>query len=209
MVRTASSFKRSPPKFRPQARVLVICEDTKSSKNYLQYAAIYYRSNAIIEFSHCGRTDPKGIVQNALRRQSDFEKVYCVLDRDAHIGWDDAFGLICDSEKVRIIPSYPCFEYWVLCHFEYSRALFLPSGNKSPADCVVERVRQKEGLNNYSKGYGGNLFLDLLDRLAYARLNAIRALGDAADTQELNPSTCLHNLLDELSRLGSPEPIQR
>jgi len=209
MARSASSFKRSSPKFRPQPRILVICEDTKSSKDYLQCAAVYFRAHAVIEFSHCGHTDPKGIVQNALRRQNEYEKVYCVLDRDTHAGWNEALGLIGNKDKVQIIPSYPCFEYWLLCHFEYSRALFLPAGKKSPADCVVERVRQKEGLENYSKGYKGNLFLDLVGRLSDAHENATMALNDAADTQELNPSTFLHKLLDELNRLGKPEPIER
>lgn len=209
MSRSASSFKRSSPKYRPQPRVLVICEDAKSSKDYLQHAAVYFRSHAIIEFSHCGHTDPKGIVQNALRRQNEFEKVYCVLDRDTHAGWNEAFGLIGSGSKVCIIPSYPCFEYWILCHFEYSRTLFISSGNKSPADCVVERIRQQEGLEKYSKGYKGNLFIDLLARFSDAHANATKALKDAIDTQELNPSTCLHQLLDELNRLGKPEPIER
>ncbi|TAG34027.1 MAG: RloB domain-containing protein [Polaromonas sp.] len=82
MARSASRFDRKKPSFRQQARVLVICEDTKSSLIYLQDAARYFRSYAQVEIAHCGKNDPLNIVKEAIERRRNCDKVYCAIDRD-------------------------------------------------------------------------------------------------------------------------------
>lgn len=205
MSRDAQSFSRKGARFKPQPRVLVLCEDTKSGKNYLEDAARYYRSFAVVEFSHCGHTDSIGIVQEAIKRQNDFEEIYCVLDRDSHPSWNAAFVLAKSNVKITIIPSYPCFEYWVLLHFEFTRAPFSSVGNHSAADRVLKDLRKKSGFENYEKGYKGCLFDDLFNNLDKARLNAIRSITEAESTQEKNPSTLIHELLDKFEELSKPK----
>lgn len=76
MPRSALSFKRGKPRFKPQPQILIICEDSRSAKTYLEEAAIYFRASAKVEITHCGYTDPKGIVQYAIRRSSLSMKSY-------------------------------------------------------------------------------------------------------------------------------------
>ncbi len=205
MSRGAKSFSRHPARFRPQPRVLVLCEDTKSGKNYLEDASRHYRSFALVEFAHCGHTDPLGIVTEAVKRERDFEEVYCVVDRDSHKKWDEALALSKGSAKVQVIPSYPCFEYWLLIHFDFSRAPYVSVGGVSAADRVIKDLVLKPGMANYAKGYKGNLFVDLFEKLDTAHLHARRSVEQAILDDELNPSTRLHELIDRLSILSKPQ----
>jgi hypothetical protein len=203
--RGAQSFSRSSARFRPQPRVLVLCEDTKSGKNYLEDAARHYRSFALVEFAHCGHTDPIGIVTEAVTRERDFEEIYCVLDRDTHHRWDEALALSKVSAKVKVIPSYPCFEYWLLIHFGFSRSPYASVGGLSAADRLIKDLIKKPGMADYVKGYKGNLFAALFEKLDTAHTHARRAVEQAVQDGELNPSTRLHELLYRLSILSKPQ----
>lgn len=91
--RSAASFARGAAKFKVQARVLVLCEDSKSSKTYLEDASKYFRATAQVQIAHPGRTDPLGVVQAGVKQQSAFDAVYCVVDRDSHANWEQAIDL--------------------------------------------------------------------------------------------------------------------
>lgn len=205
MSRSAASFSRRPPRFKPQPRVLVICEDTKSSKTYLEEAATHYRSYAIVEFSHCGRTDPLGIVEAAAKRRRDFDEVFCVIDRDSHDeqNFGQAVARASNLPDVRLLTSYPCFEFWLLLHFGFTRAPFAPAGKHSAADRVLQELVARPGMTGYKKGDVKGLFLALLPRLHDAIENAVRTLREADIDSQLNPSTSLHELLAKLQELGS------
>lgn len=207
MGRSANSFNRPSARFKPQARVLILCEDTKSGKTYLENASKHYRSFASVEFAHCGHTDPKGIVAEAVGRERDFEEIYCVLDRDSHAGWTEALSAALASQKVRVIPSYPSFEYWILIHFLFTRAPQNSAGGLSASDRIVRELKNQPGMNQYAKSYKGNLFSDLLQRLPVAIQNSQRGLIEADQTNEPNPSTLIHELLARLEALSSPIAI--
>lgn len=204
MVRPSTSFSRKPPKFKPQPRVLVICEDTKSSKNYLEDAAIYFRSFAVVEFSHCGRTDPLGIVIAAIKRSKEFDQVFCVVDRDSHDqqNFEQAVGRARSANGVTLLTSYPCFEFWLLIHFGYTRSPFMPAGQQSAADRVIGELTTKPGMSGYTKGDVKRLFATLLPKLEIATIHAERTLQEAVADNENNPSTPLHKLLNRLRELG-------
>lgn len=205
MARTAESFKRRAAVFKPQATVLVICEDTKSSNIYLNDAKVFYRAIADIEVTHIGRTDPLGIVEHAISRTKVFDHVFCVIDRDTHENFDEAVRLAAMVEAVTLIVSYPCFEYWLMLHFKYSRMVFRRKGNKSPGDQMEKALKACEGMATYTKGEFPGLFKLLKSRLEYARTNAIRSLKEANAVNEIDPSTRLHELLEKFESLGSPE----
>lgn len=206
MARTASSFARPKPRYKPQPRLLVLCEDSKSSRNYLAGAAHHFKSYAQVEIAHCGNTDPMGIVAEAGRRRKSFDTVYCVFDRDAHTHFDAALIAACRA-GVEVVPSYPCYEYWLLLHFVFTRAPQTAVGGLSAADRVVRELRGQPGMANYDKGTGQSLFQTLLDRLPAARVRSVRALAEALDAGGMNPSTELHNLIDVLERLGTLETV--
>lgn len=195
MAFSGRSFGRGKPSLDPVPRVLVYCEDTQSGKVYVEEAASYFRVRAQIEVAHCGKTDPMGIVTAAVARVGEFESIFCVIDRDSHQHWERALRLADGYEKVTVIPSYPCFEYWLLLHFCYSRRPYLRAGSNSPADMCVKELRNEERLGKYDKGKMSGIFQKLQPKLSDARRNSTRASKDADDTGEPNPSTKIHDLI--------------
>ena len=145
-------------------------------------------------------------MEAAIKRQKDFESVYCVIDRDTHHNFDAALARAATELKVRLITSYPCFEFWLLLHFCYSRAPYTSVGGLSAADRVIQDLRTKPEMDAYAKGATKNLFDKLLPMLPQARNHAGRTLVDAEQDGELNPSTPLHLLLTELEELAGLKP---
>jgi hypothetical protein len=208
MARDSNSFNRPKPKFKPQPTVLVICEDSKSGERYLKDASRYFRVNILVEITHCGNTDPKGIVTEAISRQGKFDHVFCAIDRDTHKNFDDeALNLAKSSKKVEIIVSYPCFEFWLLLHFGYNRKPYAAAGKNSAADLLIKALRVHPGLEKYDKGEDMGIFQLLLSRFAEARRIAPKVLVEAIASEQMNPSTQLHELLDFFEKLSSPQLV--
>ena len=205
MGRKANSFARPKPKLKPQPKLLVICEDSKSGKRYLEDASLYFRVKVQVEISHCGKTDPLNIVKEALSRQAKFDQVFCTIDRDTHETFDKALELA-KTRKIEIIASYPCFEFWLLLHFGYSRKPFA-AGKHSAADGLIKELKTCSGLENYDKGNDKAIFDLLLSRLDDARKIASKVLADAISSGEMNPSTRIHELLGHFEKLAKPQEI--
>jgi hypothetical protein len=206
MARDAKSFARKTAKFKAQPRTLVICEDTKSCLDYLKQAARHFRAYAEIEIAHCGRTDPLGIVGEAVKRRGHFDDVFCAIDRDGHQRFNDAIQLAA-AKGIEVIASYPSYEFWLLIHFRRTRASFMAAGTQSAADRLVSALRQEPGMGQYAKGESRDLFNLLLPRLPVARQYAPQIFAEAVADNEMNPSTGLHLLIDHFEALSSPRPI--
>lgn len=209
MARKSDSFERSKPRFKPQPSVLVICEDIKSSKTYLEEAINYFRIDVKVEISHCGRTDPKGIIESAISQLKKYDQVYCVIDRDSHETFEEALMLVKQTDKVKVVASYPCFEFWLLLHFKYTTKCYNASGKLSAGDCLVGDLRTCEGMAKYAKGDTKGLFAYLLgDRLKTARKNSLLILTAAVSDGEMNPSTKMHELIDVFENLTEPQLVK-
>jgi hypothetical protein len=207
MARDAGSFRRGGHKYKPEPTILVLCEDTKSSKNYLEDARLHFRIQVSVEISHCGNTDPLGIVREAVYRARKYDRIYCAIDRDRHPSFDAALSLAAGWANVDVIASHPCFEFWLLLHFGYTRHPYAEEGDRSPADVLVRDLRRKEGLTDYEKGRKTTPFKALLgERFALARRLAPRILAEALASNEPNPSTELHLLIDKFEGLSNPTP---
>lgn len=208
MGRSSASYSRGRPTFKAQPTVLVICEDSKSSKRYLNDAKIAYRVNADVEVVHAGKTNPLGIVKYALERRRHYNKIYCVIDRDTHEDFDEAITLAQSSEQLSMVVSYPCFEYWLLLHFKYSRKAYARTGAKSPGDLMVKALQSCELMEKYEKGGNISLF-DMLngERLKTAKANAEKSLKAAVEENEFNPSTTMHQLLIAFEELARPKHL--
>ncbi|MFL8989154.1 RloB family protein [Pseudomonas sp. QLc11A] len=208
MVSSGKSFDRRSSGYKPQPKVLVLCEDSKSGKRYLEEAAFYFRAKAQVEIAHCGVTHPSGIVERAISRQKYFDKVFCVLDRDTHLCFQRALNVAQPHPKIKVIASYPCFEFWLLLHFGFNRKPFRAVGKHSPGELVSKSLREKPTMEKYEKGKDINYFAQLLGApFQTARTLAPKILEDVAISGEPNPSTEIHLLMDEFESLSKPQPI--
>ena len=207
MVRNPTSFSRAKPQFKPQPTVLILCEDSKSGKIYLEDASKHFRAQAKVEIVHCGKTDPKGVINEAIKRQAKFDQVFCVIDRDTHPSFNEAIHLASSHLKVTIIKSYPCFEFWLLLHFGLTRKPYTAAGNHSAGDLLNQDLRSKAGMESYNKGSATSTFASLLgDQFNNARRLSPQVLAQAISEQEFNPSTELHLLIDRFEELSEPQP---
>ncbi len=199
------SFARKAPRISPQEKVLVYCEDTHSSLLYLRKAAQAFRASADVKIAHSGYTDPLGIVKSAIKSKSKYDHVYCVFDRDSHENFNAATALAREHKNhITLIISNPCFEYWYILHFGFTRRPYIQEGNRSSGDSVIKELRQKEGMNKYQKGDKIDIFSMLSERLEDAETHAEKIFSIAKEYSEYNPSTEVYKLIEKFRILGKP-----
>lgn len=132
-----------------------------------------------------------------------FDKVFCVIDRDGHKTFNAASALVKSSHEkgtpIELVVSWPCFEYWVLLHHQYTRSPYYPTGGRSSCDAVGSEIRRNHD-RKYSKG-ADDLYAMLRSKQERALENAATALADAKATGEQNPSTQVHLLVATLLAL--------
>lgn len=201
MVRDARSFERREKEKKSPPKILVICEDKKSGKRYIEDAAYYFRVDVVVEVAHVGKTDPKGIVEEAVKQLKKYDRIFCAIDRDTHETWDQALALAKREDKIHVIGSFPCLEFWFILHFNRNRKPYSREGNKSPGDCCVVDLKKCKDMGGYAKGGDGKVFKNLLPNLPTARANSLRVLQEAEKENEFNPSTRMHELIDFLEAL--------
>ena len=131
--------------------------------------------------------------------------MYCVIDRDSHdeTNFQSAVALSrANAGRVTLLTSYPCFEFWLILHFGYTRAPFASVGGVSAAERALQHLKTKPDMGDYAKGNIAGLFEKLLPQLSIARTNASRSVAEAHSVGDWNPSTPLHLLIDRLEELG-------
>jgi hypothetical protein len=203
--RLARTFARREPKREPYDYILIVCEGAKTEPNYLQgLRTAYSLSSANIKIVH-DKTDPKSIVEYALTEMAkdDFDRAYCVFDRDGHQTYDKALQLIGQSDegkqgRLMAITSWPSFEIWILLHFAYTTAPFNAAGRKSAGDRVLAEVLKR--MAGYTKG-GKGVFEALASKLETALTNAKKLEKHNATTKSNNPHTKVHLLVTALISL--------
>ena len=191
-------------------RVLIVCEGTRTEPLYFRELADHYRlgtANIVVVGSGA---DPHTVVREAkqLRQQEkqqgeQYDTVYCVFDHDEHAVFDVASNDAATS-GLKLARSWPCFEFWLLLHFGYSRSTYTREGGRSPCDNCIRDLRRH--LPEYEKAARG-MFQSLEGLLEDAKRNAKQAIADVNETDERNPSTEVHELVGYLQSIkdGSDE----
>ena len=162
-------------------------------------------SNANVRI--CGRgSDPLNVVDFAIetfRREQEFDRVYCVFDRDRHTTYNAALDKVRRTRlgkgsKIFAIPSVPCFEFWLLLHFTYTTRPFDAPAGDSICSEVIEEL--KKHLSLYQKGQH-DVFYKIQDKLDNAITNARRVEQFHKTSGTVNPSTLVHSLVEYLRDL--------
>ena len=174
-------------------RVLIVTEGEKTEVNYFKEIRRYFRlPSATVRVCPADGTNPLQVVTFAselCQKVREWERVFCVIDRDQHAFYDRALGLALEldgryrnderqSIQFTAIPSNPCFELWLLLHFQRSEAFI--HGNE-----VVRRVTAH--IDGYRKGRS-DIFSKTRTGLdtAYANAERLRARVERPGD---NPST--------------------
>jgi hypothetical protein len=204
--RKAELLRRRRAIKEPYDVILIVCEGEKTEPNYFSELKKAFRlSNANVRI--CGRgADPLSVLDFAIetfRREPEFDRVYCVFDRDRHTRYDEALDKVRRTRlgkgsKIFAIPSIPCFEFWLLLHFIYTTRPF----DAPPGDSICSRVIEelKKYLPAYQKG-DQDIFNKIQDSLDNAITNASRVQQFHQTSGTDNPSTLVHSMVEYLRDL--------
>jgi RloB-like protein len=205
--RAVKSLRRGKPKKLPYDRILIVCEGKKTEPNYFEEIRILARLAPVyVKVVHSGEgTQPDQVVESAInefQKTKEFDKVYAVFDRDDHPTYANAIHKA-DAHKSKLrnderktvefnaIVSVPCFELWLLLHFENIAAHF-------HRDEIFQRLRKH--LPGYAKN-ANDTFSKTQKLLETATERALRLRGQFQRLPGNDPYTDVDLLVATLKPL--------
>jgi hypothetical protein len=204
--RKAELLRRRRAMKEPYDVILIVCEGEKTEPNYFTELKKAFRlSNANVRICSRG-SDPLSVVNFAVetfRRELEFDRVYCVFDRDRHTTYDAALDRVRRTRlgkgsMIFAIPSVPCFEFWLLLHFIYTTRPFDAPVGDSICSRVIEEL--KKYLPAYGKG-DRDIFETIQNKLDNAITNAHKVEQFHQNSGTDNPSTLVHSMVEYLRDL--------
>lgn len=155
-------------------RILIVCEDGKSSKLYFESfkrdeKLKRHLASVNIEVVHPKDHSPVGLVieakikkQKAKKDRNPYDEIWIVLDRDSHANIDKAFDMAY-ANHFKIALSVICFEYWILLHYKKTNRPFKRCSE------IISYIRK-----NYHSKYlkRENTYYDLKDKVDIAIYNS-------------------------------------
>lgn len=180
----------------PRSITLIVCEG-ETEQEYFEAARIHYglTTAEIILADNTKGPAPISVVEFAEEKcgeRGGYDQIYCVFDRDGHESFDRARVQIrsLSGRKRKPLPideaiSIPCFELWVLLHFERTDASFHRCTN------VIDRVR------HHRQGYvkaNAAIVKQLMAKMETALGNA-EWLEARAENNDYNPYTSAYQVL--------------
>lgn len=211
--KSASELNRLRKQQPSLSRFLIVCEGQKTEPYYFDDLRARQRLRTLRIVPSTYGSSPVSVIrcatdlynEDSKRGLDSYDKVFCVIDRDSHSEYNLALKLIDElkskGEPFFAIPSNPCFEYWLLLHFRYTRQSFHASSKKSICEAVIHELKKQTGFSKYVKGERG-IYTRLEDRIFTAIRHAQRAEEDAEKTGDDNPTTSIAKLVIELQSLA-------
>lgn len=128
-----SALGRQRPTRRPRESILIVCEGTKTEPNYLESLCRKIGLGTVdVEIVGEG-AEIIGVVDATIRRMKEraaeaedsnqrapFDEAWCVVDterRNDNPSWERGVHRA-NAKGFNLAWSNPCFEYWLLLHFE-------------------------------------------------------------------------------------------
>jgi RloB-like protein len=202
-IRPRSALERRPGQRPPRSITLIVCEG-ETEEAYFEAARTHLdlTTAEVVIADNTKGSAPISVVNCAeerAREQGGYDMIFCVFDRDGHESYDRARekirGLAARARhrlNIREAISVPCFELWVLLHFERTDRPF--------ANCaeVVARIR-RDHMEGYQKA-NDKIAKELMSRVDTALANA-RWLAERTAIDDENPSTSVNAVLQHLKEV--------
>ncbi|SFV87490.1 hypothetical protein MNB_SUP05-SYMBIONT-5-604 [hydrothermal vent metagenome] len=175
----------------PYDRVLVVCEGSKTEINYFNSLVDSLKLSTVnIQILDIKQTTPdslfrkaKELSQYAKKEGNFYNKVYCVFDKDGHTKYSETKDNIGQTKGFYAAYSEPCFEYWLLLHYEDTTKPFI----------CFDELRKDKKFRKHFPGYQKNqdIFTERLqDKIETACQNA-----------KNNPHTNINELVEYLQNI--------
>lgn len=199
---------RTPRSHSPSGKVfLIVTEGKKTEPNYFEKLKDHLRLNTL-KIVHPEGTDPVTLTKNAIslrekqkqeaKKRDDivpFDEVWVVFDLEKlHDQRRELAQKAIDFGRpkgIRFAQSDPCFEYWLLLHWQYTTASF--------ACCEHVIKSLKFHWIDYDKGFMPPL--DCIEKFPIAVKSAERCRKFHKDCESAgNPSTDVDLIIQELNK---------
>lgn len=217
----------STSEVQPGDAFLIVTEGTVAEPEYFrQLRAELQLSTVWIQVRAGDTSDPGAVIQTAAREAKalkqrarrgtlglsepeKFDHVWAVVDTDKALQegrWHDVVRLAV-THKVKLVPSTPCFEFWLLLHLNYTTRADLVDGDK--AKHVLKHTLGQD----YSTHAAATkkAIAELLPKWPGAVANAERVLQyhqGAATPSPANPSTEVGRLVTAMNDVA-PEHLRK
>ncbi|MBC8470047.1 MAG: RloB domain-containing protein [Planctomycetes bacterium] len=208
--RKIDEYKRREAFKEPYKSVLIVCEGKKTEPIYFSLLKSNLRL-AMVEVKIVGEgAAPINVVDRAIElieerkllvreRKSltkvEYEVVYCVIDVEAPIPHESLARAIdkARGNKLDVILSNPCFEYWYVLHFRKTSAPFSSSRN------VKSTLRQIHPAYSESDTTIFNVvYPKTSDAIKHSKEVLKEQHNNAEDLRNCNPSTHVHKIVEYL-----------
>lgn len=194
-------LRRRAPTRDPLPVILVVCEGEVTEPAYVEGFRLAHGATTVRVQVESPGGDPKALVERAAalrdkaeleaRRARDrnlrFDEVWCVFDVDRHQRLEEATREA-DRSGIRLAISNPCFELWLLLHFDDQTAHLTPK-------------QARDRLRGHLPGYAKHLrFSDVADGCtdAVRRAKALDKRWEELGETGGNPSTGMHLLAERI-----------
>lgn len=198
------SLARRKPRLDPRPRLLVVCEGIVTEQHYFEFFRREVRAAVDVVLDSDGGT-PLTLVRRAIREKesadrsarrtgdagSKYAEVWCVFDIDEHPYIEEAQSEA-KRNSIQLAISNPCFELWLLLHFQEQTA-------------YLERHHAQSACRLHVKDYEKVPDLEALKpkyETAVARAALLASRNDQDNEPGRNPSTSVHVLTERLRSLG-------
>jgi hypothetical protein len=192
-------------------RILIICEDGKRSVEYFEALCTDLELTSA-DVRVCGKecgSAPSSVYKYAKEaidtdiiaygRDNAFDRAYCVFDKDNHADYQRTLSDMKRNKGHKNIPvipiaCIPCFELWILLHFEASGKHLEP--RELPKEIKKYLPKFKKESTSYSELY----YQELKEKTAQAIKYSKIALKQTSASGTDNPSTNLHILIEDVNK---------
>jgi len=196
----------------PRLRVLICCEGRVTEPSYINGLKSALRIRLVhIEVGPAG-SNPKTLVDHAVekkqqaerdaRREKDdnlrYDEVWCVFDVDVHEHIPEAKQKA-GANRINLAISNPCFELWLLLHFQDQRA-------------HIERHQAQSACREHMPEYDREVPFELVFphyRLAVERAVELDHWQETRGCAGENPSTGVHLLTEQIMKLSREEQLKK
>lgn len=196
----------------PRTRVLICCEGEVTEPSYLNGLRRERRIRLVqTEVVPCG-ANPKTLVDYAVdkkkeaerqaRKERDdnlkYDEIWCVFDVDLH-EHIPAAKQKADANRINLAISNPCFELWLLLHFQEQSA-------------HIERHHVQSACRGHMPRYDKEVPFDLVFpryREAVQRAEALEHWQETRGCAGENPSTGVHRLTERIMELGREQQLKK
>jgi hypothetical protein len=195
-------FVRGKGARRRKKRYLLLCEGKKTEQDYLKDVRRTLKNGLVeIVVDKKAGVSPRRLLDLAIKRKQEAERnarregdpnarydmVWCVFDTDDHREIPEVRRLA-PAYGIRLAISNPCFELWVLLHYQHQRAYLNP---KQAAAAL------KKHIADYDKGLDCSLFR-AESGTAVERAKELARLAEENGDPFGNPTTAVWEIVAEL-----------